>query len=69
MYEYPGDISSEKQNEYNTTDNIDMRCNKKSLKIPRIRISKRNSQHNGQKIKDKRTNKDLQDINIKLKIE
>jgi hypothetical protein len=45
---------------------------KKSLKIPkgviRIRISK-NRQHNGLKKKDKRTNNDLQNIHIKLKIE
>jgi hypothetical protein len=34
-----------------------------------IRISKRNRQHNGQKKKDKRTNNDLQNIHIKLKIE
>jgi hypothetical protein len=33
----------------------------------RIRISKKNRQHNGQKYK--RTNNDLQNINIKLKIE
>jgi len=41
---------------------------KKSLKIPkrviRIRISKKNRQHNDQKKKDKKTN-----IHIKLKIE
>ena len=43
---------------------------KKSLKIPiRIRISKKNRQHNGQKKKYKRTNNDLQNIHIKLKIE
>jgi hypothetical protein len=34
----------------------------------RIRISK-NRQHNGQKKKYKRTNNDLQNIHIKLKIE
>jgi hypothetical protein len=47
--------------------------NKKNLKIQkgviRIRISKKNRQHNGQKKKYKRTNNDLQDIHIKLKIE
>jgi hypothetical protein len=47
--------------------------NKKNLKILkgviRIRISKKNRQHNGQKKKYKRTNNDLQDIHIKLKIE
>ena len=35
----------------------------------RIRISKKNRQHNGQKKKFKRTNNDLQNIHIKLKIE
>ena len=35
----------------------------------RIRISKKNRQHNGQKKKYKRTNNDLQNIQIKLKIE
>ena len=34
-----------------------------------IRISKKNRQHNGQKKKYKRTNKNLQNIHIKLKIE
>jgi len=34
----------------------------------RIRISKKNRQHNGQKKKDKRTNNDLQNIHIKLMI-
>jgi hypothetical protein len=33
-----------------------------------IRKSKKNRQHNGQKKKDKRTNNDLQNIHIKLKI-
>ena len=33
------------------------------------RISKKNRQHNGQKKKYKRTNNDLQNIHIKLKIE
>jgi hypothetical protein len=46
---------------------------KKSLKIPkgviRIRKSKKNRQHNAQKKKYKRTNNDLQNIHIKLKIE
>ena len=37
--------------------------------VIRIRISKKNKQHNGQKKKYKRTNKDLQNIHIKLKIE
>ena len=35
----------------------------------RIRISKKNTQHNGQKKKHKRTNNDLQNMHIKLKIE
>jgi hypothetical protein len=35
----------------------------------RIRISKKNRQYNGQKKKQKRTNNDLQNIHIKLKIE
>jgi hypothetical protein len=45
---------------------------KKSLKIPKvikIRKSKKNRQHNGQKKKDKGTNNYLQNIHIKLKIE
>ena len=37
--------------------------------VIRIRISKKDRQHNGQKKKDKRTNNDLQNIHIKLKIE
>jgi hypothetical protein len=37
--------------------------------VIRIRISERNKQHNGQKKKYKRTNNDLQNIHIKLKIE
>jgi hypothetical protein len=35
----------------------------------RIRISKKNRQHNGQKKKYNRTNNDQQNIHIKLKIE
>jgi hypothetical protein len=35
----------------------------------RIRISKKIRQYNGQKKKDKRTNNDLQNIHIKIKIE
>jgi hypothetical protein len=35
----------------------------------KIRISKKNRQHNAQKKKNKRTNNDLQNIHIKLKIE
>jgi predicted YcjX-like family ATPase len=37
--------------------------------VTRIRISKKNRQHNGQKKKYKRTNNDLQNIHINLKIE
>ena len=37
--------------------------------VIRIRISKKNRQHNGQKKKDKRTNNDQQSIHIILKIE
>jgi len=37
--------------------------------VIRIRISKKNRQHNGLKKKYKRTNNDLQNIHIKLKIE
>ena len=38
-------------------------------RVIRIRISKKNRQHNGQKKKYKRTNNDLQNIHIKLKRE
>jgi len=37
--------------------------------VIRIRISKKNRQHNGQKKKYKRIKNDLQNIHIKLKIE
>jgi len=37
--------------------------------VIRIRKSKKNGQHNGQKNKDKRTYSDLENIHIKLKIE
>jgi len=37
--------------------------------VIRIRISKKNRQHNGQKKKYIRTNNDLQNIQIKQKIE
>jgi hypothetical protein len=37
--------------------------------VTRIRITKKNRQHNGQKKKDKRTNTDLQNMHIKLEIE
>ena len=38
-------------------------------RVIRIRKSKKNRQHNGQKKKYKRTNNDLQNITQKLKIE
>jgi len=37
--------------------------------VIRIRISKKNRQHNGQNKKYKSTNKDLQNIHMKLNIE
>ena len=37
--------------------------------VIRIRKSKKGRQHNGQKIKAKRTNNDLQNIHIKLKFD
>ena len=37
--------------------------------VNRIRKLKKDRQHNGQKKKDKKTNNDLQNMNIKLKIE
>jgi hypothetical protein len=37
--------------------------------VIRIRVSKKNRKHNGQKKKDKRTNNDIHNIHIKLKIE
>jgi hypothetical protein len=37
--------------------------------VIRIRLSKKNRQHNGQKKKHKRTNNDIQNIYIKLMIE
>ena len=36
--------------------------------VIRIRKSKKDRQHNGQKKKDERTNNDLENIHIKLKI-
>ena len=38
-------------------------------RVIRICISKKNRQHNGQKEKYERTNNDIQNIHIKLKIE
>jgi hypothetical protein len=40
-----------------------------SIRRVRIRKSKKDRKHNGQKKKYKRTNNDLQNIYIKLKIE
>jgi len=37
--------------------------------VIKIRKSKKNRQHNGQKKKYKKTNNDLQNIHLKLKIE
>ena len=37
--------------------------------VIRVRISKKNRQHNGQNKKYKRTNNDQQNIHIKLRIE
>jgi peptidyl-tRNA hydrolase len=37
--------------------------------VIRFRKSNKKRQHNGQRIKDKRTNNDLQNIHIKLKID
>jgi hypothetical protein len=53
-------MSSIKHNEYEEFED--------TKKVIRIRISKKNRQHNGQKKKYKRTNNDLQNIDIKLKI-
>ena len=50
-----------------------MKLHKEALEdtkgIIRIRKSKKDRQHNGQKKKYKRTNYDLQNIHIKLKVE
>jgi len=40
-----------------------------TIGVIRIRILKKNRQHNGQKEKYKRTSNDIQNIHIKLKIE
>ena len=37
--------------------------------VIRVRKSRKNRHHNGQKKKDNRTNNDIQNIHIKLKIE
>ena len=42
---------------------------KDTKRVISIRMTKKNRQHNGQKKRYKRTNNDLQNIHIKLKIE
>jgi hypothetical protein len=58
---------------YETCHNWTSLGTKKSLKntkgVIRICTSKQDRQHNGQKKRDKKTNNDLQNIHIKLKIE
>jgi hypothetical protein len=49
--------------------NLSIRRVEDTKGVIRIRISKKNRQHNGQKKKYKRTINDLQNIHIKLKIE
>jgi hypothetical protein len=49
--------------------NSDNTMAKRYQRVNRIHISKKNRQHNGQMKKYKRTNNDLQNIHIKLKIE
>jgi len=46
---------------------INIFCNMTNSNVI-VRISKKNRQHNGQQKKYKRTNNDLQNIHIKLKI-
>ena len=65
-------INKEKQYNYhkrNTGDIVLLQEFEDTKVVIRIRISKKNRQHNGQKKKYKRTNNDLQNIHIKLKIE
>jgi len=54
---------------YITTMNIACEEFEDTKGVIRIRISEKNRQQNGQKRKYKRTNNDLQNIHIKLKIE
>jgi hypothetical protein len=49
--------------------NVTLKKFEDTKEVIRICISKKNRQHNGQKKKDKRTNNDLQNMHIKLKIE
>ena len=63
-----------KENQYNyhkrnTGDIVLLQEFEDNKVVIRIRISKKNRQHNGQKKKYKRTNNDLQNLHIKLKIE
>ena len=57
----------------NSIENCKKEQNREELEdtkgVIRIRILKKNRQQNGQKKKDNRTNNDLQNIHIKLKIE
>jgi hypothetical protein len=73
MSSWFGDLLSNKHDYPPMTYMYASRLIKKSFKIPngviRIRKSKKDRQHNDQKKKDKRTNNDLQNIHIKLKIE
>ena len=48
--------------------NLSIRRVEDTKGVIRIRISKKNREHNGQKKKDKRTINDLHNIHIKLKI-
>ena len=56
------------QNQY-IEEELTTQWSKDTKEVIRISISKKNRQHNGQKKKYKRTNNDLQNIQIKLKIE
>jgi len=58
-----------RQMPYANRDNIKQEEFEDTKGIIRIRISKKNRQHNGQRKKYKRTNNDLQNIHINLKIE
>jgi hypothetical protein len=61
---YPSDLKKNQR--------LGIYTRQKSLKIPKVLIrvhkSKKNRQHNGQKKKYKRTNNDLHNIHLKLKI-
>ena len=60
--------STNKTDRHDRTEIVFKKEFKDTIGVIRIRISK-NRQHNDQKKKDKRTNNDLQNIHIKLKIE